>query len=296
MPAGPNALLSLMVATVHLSAAAEQTADAIMALVARNQDQAEEGRRNYIYRQHARVTSRKGSRLMCEEITDSRVTPSASGSDQQMLKLAGKVFQKGKYVTYTALQAPRNTDQHVVETAPSTLSVEIGNDDRDMVQTLRSNLFNDKSKDGIAARLFPLTSKHQSDYSFTLVGREHVNGRDAFHIRFSPKDNQDFGWKGDAYIDATAYQPVLVTTAMARKVPLAVRTLLGTNLPGLGFSVTYAPVATGVWFPVSFGTEFKISVLFFYKRDIVVNADNRDFERTVVDSKMVAGADPEKPQ
>ena len=293
MLAGRTALIFLVVAAVDLWAAAGQTADAIMALVARNQDQAEEGRRNYIYRQHARVISRKGRRLMCEEITDSRVTPSASGSDHQLLKLAGKVLQKGKYVTYTELRAPRNKEQDVVEKAPATLSVETGNDDRDMVETLRSNLFNDKSKDGIAAHLFPLTSKRQSEYSFTSIGRERVNSRDVFHIRFTPKDNQDFGWRGDAYIDTIAYQPVLVTTAMSRQVPLAVRTLLGTNVPGLGFSVTYAPVA-GVWFPVSFGTEFKISVLFFYKRDIVVNLENRDFERTVVNSKMLPAADPEK--
>ena len=49
----------------------------------------------------------------------------------------------------------------------------------------------------------------------------------------------------DAYIDTAAYQPVLITTVMARKIPFVVRTLLGTNVPGLGFTVTYAPQSDG---------------------------------------------------
>jgi hypothetical protein len=124
-----------------------------------------------------------------------------------------------------------------------------------------------------------------------LIGREHIHGHDVFHIGFFPKDKNDFAWKGDAYIDTAAYQPVLVSTAMSRAVPFAVRTLLGTNLPGLGFSVTYEARPDGVWFPVSFGTEFKLRVLFFFAREITINAQNRDFEKTQVDSKIVSEQD-----
>ncbi len=75
---------------------------------------------------------------------------------------------------------------------------------------------------------------------------------------------------------------------MSRAVPFAVRTLLGTNLPGLGFSVVYEARPDGVWFPVSFGTEFKLRVLFFFSRTITINARNGDFEKTQVDSKIVS--------
>jgi len=155
---------------------------------------------------------------------------------------------------------------------------------------------NDKSRDGIDAELFPLTSKEQADYAFELEGREKMNGRDVYHVVFRPRDRKDFGWKGDAYIDAAAYEPVLVTTGMSRKVPFAVRTFLGTNLPGLGFTVTYAPQPDGVWFPVTFSTEFKIEVLFFFRRTIILDARNLDFEKTHVTSRIVGGATPVEPQ
>jgi hypothetical protein len=125
-----------------------------------------------------------------------------------------------------------------------------------------------------------------------MLGRERMNGRDVYHISFRPKDKNDFGWSGDAYIDTTAYQPVLVTTGMARKIPFAVCTFLGTNLPGLGFTVTYAPQPDGVWFPVSFSTEFKIHVLFFFHREIILDAQNQEFEKTHVTSEIVGEATP----
>jgi len=167
--------------------------------------------------------------------------------------------------------------------------------DRDLLENVRKNLIHDKSKDGINARLFPLTSKNQANYIFRMIGRERLNSRDVFHIAFRPKDKNDFGWSGDAYIDTTARQPVLVTTAMARKIPFAVRTLLGTNVPGLGFTVTYAPQPDGVWFPVTFSTEFKIHVLYFFHRQIFLNAENREFEKTHVTSRIVGESTPVEP-
>lgn len=107
-------------------------------------------------------------------------------------------------------------------------------------------------------------------------------------------DKDDNGWKGDAWIDIKAFQPVLVHTAMARNIPFAVRTLLGTSVPGLGFTVTYEPERAGsrdaIWFPVTFGTEFKLHVLFFLNRTIVLNVRNRDFEQTHVHSTILDSA------
>ena len=262
-----------------------------MTRVAANQDKAEVERSHYVYVQHALSSSHKGKTVMCEEITDSRITPSASGSHIELIKLDGRQLRKNKYVTYTTTLKREKASG--VE-GPKTDKEDFENIDRDLVENMRSNLTNDKSKDGLASKLFPLTSKNQQQYAFHLVGRELKNGHDVFHIGFLPKDKNDYGWKGDAYIDTTAYQPVLVMTTMSRKIPFAVRTLLGTSLPGLGFTVIYAPQPDGVWFPVSFGTEFKLNVLFFLHRQIVIQAQNREFEKTHVSSRIVESAEAAK--
>jgi hypothetical protein len=271
-----------------------QAAD-IMARVAANQDRAEAERAHYVYVQHAKMSSRKGKTVQCEEVTDYRITPSDSGMHDELVKLDGRLRVNGNYVTYHTL-APDN-DSSKVENDKDSVSVTIGGEsaDRDMVEHMRSNLMHDKSKDGLNSRLFPLTSKEQADYDFQLAGQERLNGRDVYHITFRPKDKEDFGWKGDAFVDVTTFQPVLVTTGMARKIPFAVRTFLGTNLPGLGFTVVYAPQPDGVWFPASFSTEFKIHVLYFFNRDIVLDAQNRDFEKTHVTSRMLGDVTPVEP-
>jgi len=267
-------------------------AEAVMAKVATNQDQAEAERAHYVYVQHAKMVSRRGDHVMCEEITDYRITPSSDGSHAELLKLDGRQLENHKYLAYNAL--PPGESSPKKEEDSDSISVTIKDDslDRDLVENMRSNLIHDKSKDGISAHLFPLTSKDQADYVFHMVGRERMNGRDVYHISFRPMDKDDFGWNGDAYIDTTAYQPVLVTTGMARKIPFAVRTFLGTNLPGLGFTVTYAPQPGGVWVAVSFSTEFKIHVLFFFHREIILDAQNQEFEKTHVTSEIVGEATP----
>jgi hypothetical protein len=249
----------------------------------------------YVYVQHARMTSGKGRTVLCEELTDYRITPSSEGSHDELLKLDGRIRVKGKYISYHSLE--KDEKKSGAANDNDAVSVEIGGEyaDRDIVENLRKNLMHDQSKDGINAHLFPLTSKEQSRYTFRMVGRERPNGRDVVHIAFRPKDKSDFGWMGDAYIDETAYQPVLVTTGMARKVPFAVRTLLGTNVPGLGFTVVYAPQPDGVWFPVSFSSEFKIHVLYFFNRQIVLIAENREFEKTHGTATILDGATPVPP-
>jgi hypothetical protein len=200
--------------------------------------------------------------------------------------------QPGKDMASGGTAQPKQEDDEI--------SVEIGGEsasiDRQLVENIRHGLMNDESKDGIDAELFPLTSKEQAAYLFRYAGRERMNGRDVFHVVFLPKDRKDFGWRGDAYIDAAAYEPVLVTTGMSRKIPFAVRTFLGTNFPGLGFTVTYAPQPDGVWFPVTFSTEFKIEVLFFFRRTIVLDAQNQDFEKTHVTARIVGDATPVEPE
>jgi hypothetical protein len=305
------------------STAALPSAESIMARVAANQDASEAERTQYVYVQHARMSSRKGKTILCEEITDYRFTPSTGETHEQLLKVDGRMLKNKKYISYDKLlpsdeekrknaaadqknekdakdksqekerDAEAGKKKHKEEDKEPAFDPDSDETiDRDLVENMRKNLIHDKSKDGINAHLFPLTSKNQADYTFRMMGRERLNSRDVFHITFRPKKKDDFGWSGDAYVDSNAYQPVLVTTAMSRKIPFAVRTLLGTNVPGLGFTVTYAPQADGVWFPVTFSTEFKIHVLYFFHRQIFLNAENREFEKTHVSSRILEDVMP----
>jgi hypothetical protein len=297
--------LALALSLITAPAFAQQpplTAAEIMARVAANQDASEAARAHFVYVQHARILSRKGKTIRCEETTDTRITPTDKGSQQQLLKLQGRLLQKGKYLTYTELPETRAGTHDTAGTDHDDLHIAVNDTDddpmdRDLVENMRKNLTASHSKDGISANLFPLTTKAQPDYDFHLLGRAPMNGHECFHLTFAPKDKDDFGWKGDAWIDATAFQPVLLRTTMGRKVPLAVRLLLGTDVPGLGFAITYAPQPTGqpdaVWFPATFGTEFKLRVLFFLSRQIVFNAENRDFERTHVTSTIHSADTPD---
>lgn len=290
-------LFSLSLALPLLAAHAQQsqlTADQIMARVAANQDRSESERAHYVYVQHAHVISRKGSTVRCEEFTDTRITPTPTGSSQQLVTLQGRRLVKGNYITYN--HPLERHDAKEDDSAPDIKKAdEDENTDLDLVENIRASLLGDKpghSKDGINNNLFPLTSKQQADYAFTLRGREPRNGRDTFHIEFHPKDKNEISWKGDAWVDTATYEPVVIRTALSRNLPLGVRVLLGTNVPGIGFTAIYAPQPDGVWFPVSFGSEFKIHVLFLFSRQIVISAENRDFEKTHVTSTILNAETP----
>jgi hypothetical protein len=41
-----------------------------------------------------------------------------------------------------------------------------------------------------------------------------------------------------------------------------------------------------VWFPVTYGGEFKLKALFFYSRLVGPSLENSDFQRAVVDSMV----------
>jgi hypothetical protein len=264
-----------------------------MARVAANQDCTEAARSHYIYLQHVRMVSRRlGGKVMCEEVTDSRVSPQQKESQQQLLTLDGRYWQKGGYVHYSTLQEADARDSKDGEPRSKEVKTEkedLDGMDIDLVENLRKNLADDKSKDGLGKGLFPLTTEQQAKYLFKLEGRQTMNGRDVYRVSFRPKDKNDFDWKGEAFIDTQEFEPVVVYTEMSRKIPLAVRTLLGTNLPGLGFSVTYDREPDGVWFPVSFGTEFRMRVLFFIARDISMSLANAHFEKTHADVRILDG-------
>jgi len=252
------------------------TADQIMERVAKNQDRAEELRKQYVYRQHIHVVSRKTSgKVMREENATYDVFPIEQGSGKKLSQLIGKYWSKGSYHDY---RGERDDESDSM--------------DRDLVSDLRDDLANERtSKDGLAADLFPLTSKEQKHCRFKRLADQKVSGRNVYRIAFKPSARSDMVWAGEALIDTEDFQPVTVFTKLSRKLPLLVRTALGTDLAGLGFSVTYKRQSDGVWFPVSFGTEFRLKTLFFINRDISVSLLNSDFEHTHVASKIQYGSE-----
>ncbi|MEJ2008497.1 MAG: hypothetical protein P8Z30_10145, partial [Acidobacteriota bacterium] len=137
--------------------------------------------------------------------------------------------------------------------------------DCNVVDSLAGDLTNEHSKNGIAKDLFPLTTEQQKKDEFKLIGEETLEGRKVYRIRFRPKDRKDIDWAGEADIDAEEFEPVDVFTKLSRRLPFAIRTFL-VALPGLGFNVQYERQPDGVWFPATFGTEFRIRVLIFYRR------------------------------
>jgi hypothetical protein len=259
------------------AAAAAQTPDArtIMENVGRNQAQAVAQRQEYTFHQKQLFRFNRGSgKLAREETREYDVAPGGHGVQKELLRFEGKYEYKGKYMTYD-----RPGYQYK------------GMDvDGDLIQDLSEDMTNDRhSRDGIGADLFPLTTEEQRKYNFKLLAAEQYHGRDVYRISFEPKPHQESdeaSWKGEALIDAAEFQPVQVYSKLAFNIPRPVKILLGTDIKGLGFSVTYRKFEDGVWFPVSYGGEFEVRAVFFYKRTISVNLTNTEFHRTNVKSSV----------
>jgi hypothetical protein len=250
--------------------------DEIMSRVALNQAKSLDQRKEWVYNQKQLLRTVRGNgKVAREERREYVITPKEHGIQRELAKFEGKYENHGKYIAY---------DRPDFEFK---MAVDIDGD----VMRLSDDMTNDKeSRDGIDHDLFPLTGSQQKKYTYHLKGTETYRGRPVFRVSFEPKPHQhdeDGGaWKGDALIDAGEYQPVVVTTTLAFKIPTAVKILLGTNIKGLGFSVAYQKFAEGVWFPVSYGGEFEVRAVFFYKRTISVSMANSDFRRTDVTTKV----------
>ncbi len=246
------------------------SADAIMARVAENQDRAVKLREQYIYQQNVRIeTRRTNGKLVRQEASEYLITPTPAGNEKKLQKISGKYWLKGKYVDFDGEPVPN----------PDSM-------DTEMIHDFRSDLLEQKSKDGMAKDLFPLTAEEVKKYHFTVLGEQIVDGRKTWRIGFRPADKSELTWSGEALIDEEEFQPVSVYTKLSRRIPFAVRTLLGTDLPGLGFSVRYQRVDKDTWFPVGFGTEFRLHVLFFLNREIHVSADAKNFKKATAESTI----------
>ena len=246
------------------------TAEKIMKRVAANQDKAEKQRAEYIYQQRIRIATRRpNGKLLRQETTIYSVVPTSSGIEKQTKSLDGRYWRKGEYIDYHG------------EPRPNSDSI-----DGDLVKDMRDDFANEKSKDGLGRDLFPLTSDQGKGYWFKLLGEQTAAGRQAYRIGFGPRDHNEITWAGEALIDKQEFQPINVFTKLSRRIPFVVRTMLGTDLPGLGFNVQYRRFDDGVWFPVSFGTEFRLRAVFFINRQITISLENSGFQHAQVDSSI----------
>jgi hypothetical protein len=266
----PIILISLAI----LPALAEEpTVDQIMARVAENQARAQDMRRAYIYSQKVLARfHRTNGKLAREEKLEYLVTPTPSGLEKKLTHFEGKVARNGGFESYD-------------EPGKQMKNLDV---DGGLIKDMVSDMTSDKeSKDGLAHDMFPLTDKEQAKYIYTLEGKDVYRGRAIYRVSFRPKPHEeDADWKGEALIDAAECQPVMVTTKFAVHIPMAVKVLLGTDIRGLGFTVTYEKFDDGLWFPVSYGGEFHIRAVFFYARNMSINMVNSGFKRSKVASKI----------
>ena len=266
-------LVALIAGPTGLLPAADEgavSAPEIMARVAANQDRAQAQRANYVYQQRIHVASLwTNGKLAREETTVYVVTPTPAGTKRDLRQLDGRYWHKDRYLDYHGEPVP-----------------EPGSLDGDLVHDFRHDLINE-SKDGLGQDLFPLTSEQQKRHTFELAATESLHDRKVYRVRFRPLERDELAWAGEAIIDAEEFEPVRVSTHLSRPLPFLVRTMLGTNLPGLGFNVDYRRFDPQVWFPVGFGTEFRLHVLYFINRQVTVSLVNSDFERAKVESRIL---------
>ena len=261
-----------------LSTATERpTVEQIMQEVAANQDRAQHLRREFVYRQNVIVRLTRGSKkLVREELREFQVIPTPEESEKTLVRLQGKYEKDGKMLEYDQLGfRPKSLDL-----------------DGELIDSFAEEFTGDKkSRDGISRAFFPLTSHKQNKYHFHLKGEEMYRGRPVYRIVFEPAGQgwEEFGdapWAGELLVDQAEHQPIVITTRLAKNLPVAVKVLLGTNIQQLGFKITYEKFDEDVWFPVSYGGEFMLKVVFFYKRNIAVAVKNSDFQRTVVSTRL----------
>jgi hypothetical protein len=280
-------LLILIAAAASLLAAQSPGVDSIMAQVGINQARSREQRAQWIYQQKQTLRMvRGGGKIAREEHREYLVLPDRRRVNKQLTYFDGRYQKHSAYIAY---------DKPGYQYKGLDL-------DGNLIDSLSDGLTDDKqSMDGIETDLFPLTYHQQLKYSFRLVGGlEDYRGRKVWRVHFEPKtkasllDADESGaaiWKGEALIDADEFQPVAISTSLAVKLPAAVRVLLGTNIKGLGFSLEYGKVADGVWFPVSYGGEFEVTGLFFYRRTMSISLGNSGFRHADVNSRIAYAKD-----
>jgi hypothetical protein len=263
----------------------ENDAAAIMTKAAANVERATDARRSYIYHQLVRSSLvRSSGQVARKEKREYQVLPAEQTTEKKLVSFSGQ-YRKGKEMIDYSEPGYKYKDVDL---------------DGELIQELTDDLVNEKkSRDGIPHDLFPLSTKKLPAYAFTMKGETEYKGRRTYKIAFEPQkkvncveigsDSEgdcDEAWKGEAWIDTEELQPVRIDTQLAFKIPWGVRVFLGTNLTQTGFSIEYQRLAENVWFPVSYGTEFRFAVLWGYKRTVTLSLISSGFQKTDATSKI----------
>jgi len=228
----------------------------ILPRVAANQDRSEELRKQYMCREHIRVVTHKpGGRMVREETADYESVPTPTGSRTELKQITGRFWEKGKYKDFKGEPIPADDSW-----------------DADYIRDVRLCL-TEQARCTVGAHLFPLTTAEQDKYDFHLIGQEVMAGRNAYHIGFVPKNKEMFDWAGEAFVDAGDFQPIRVFTKLSRRVPFFARNVVGTNLSGFGYELDYRRQDGGIWFPVMYGAEYELRLLFRIHRNISISME-----------------------
>lgn len=245
-------------------------ANEIMRRVSVNIDRAEAARAHFVYDQDVFVRlQRADGRPAREESRQYAVAPRDQGASRTLVKLQGKIFEVRKEIDY-GQAGFRRKDVDIDGALVDSFAREVA--------WRRSAIPN--------TGWFPFESKDLQKYKFTLEGEENYRGYDVFRISFREADDGGEAWEGEALIERSEFQPILITTAWIGHIPLALRIGLGINLQHIGAKITFQRFAKNVWFPVSCGGELKLRVLFLYARTLAFRSTSSDFRKADVESSI----------
>lgn len=282
-----SALTFLAVSSGTATAAVTPDPVAIMNRMASSVEASVDGRRQYVYKQRVVARLLRTNQHVARQET--RIYTAVPGPDKTvktLVSLAGDYYKTRTEVVHYDTPGFEKGGLDI---------------DGDLMRDLINDLVDDKdSRDGIPHDLFPLRKKDLPAYVFTFKDETEVKGRKAYRIAFEPSHKSrclEIGpgedecgdskpWKGEVLVDAEEFQPVRIYTELAFKMPWGVKVFLGTNVRQIGFSVAYSRLAPNVWFPVSYGTEFRLDVLFGYHRVITLALDSSEFVRAEAKSEI----------
>jgi hypothetical protein len=268
--------------------AAEPGAEEIMSRMAANVERQVGVRAQYVYHQLVRSTlTRSNGNIARREKREYTAIPTPARTEKKLVSFEGAYSKGGKELIPYAEPGFKYKDTDI---------------DGELIDDLTDDLVNDKdSRDGIPHALFPIRARELPHYRFTYRGESLHKGRRVYKVAFEPvkKKDKSYGitdddaeqhemrpWKGEAWVDAEEFQPVRIATDMAYGIPWGVKVFLGINLQQTGFSVTYERVADNVWFPAAYGTEFKVTFFWGYRRTISLSMVSSEFRKTDVSSKI----------
>ena len=230
----------------------------IMARAAANQTRDATLRKQFTYEQRVHVQTRHTNGKLARDETAEYLVfpdPDPKGPGRKLTSISGRYWKNGRYIEFHGTTAPE----------PNSL-------DEGLIQSFRDDLMRQRG--------FPSHCGRTEDDRFELLGEQDVHGRKAWRIGFGPADKKDIDWTGETLVDQQNFQPVNIYTKLSRRIPFAIRTLLGTDLPGIGYNLDYQRIDDSVWLPSSYGSEFTLRLFFFLNREINVSMESSGFRHT----------------